>query len=82
VEAAFFQSTQANEPRHKVLSVDLATPRLSERADIFVDDRPRATVDLVGPTTSVAVNAGPGAASVRVDGYSEGLLAAARTVAL
>src|SRR5262245_52445577 len=38
-----------------------------DRADIFVDDRPRATVDLVGATTSVTVNGGPGAASVRVD---------------
>jgi hypothetical protein len=64
-----------------VVAVQIQSTNL-DRADIFVDDRPRATVDLVGPTTSVAVNAGPGAASVRVDGYSGGLLAAARTLAL
>jgi hypothetical protein len=53
-----------------------------DRADIFVDDRPRTTVDLTGATTNVTVSGVPGAASVRVEGYNGNVLAAARTVAL
>jgi hypothetical protein len=53
-----------------------------DRADIFVDNRPRLTVDLAGPSTNVTVSGVPGAVSVRVDGYAGGTLAAARKVAV
>ena len=64
-----------------VVAVQIQSANLN-RADIFVDGRPRATVDLAGPTTSLTLSGVSGAASVRVDGYSGNVLAAARTVAL
>jgi hypothetical protein len=51
-----------------------------DRADIVVDGRPRATVDLTGPNTMVTVDGVPGAHSVRVEGYASGKLAAATSV--
>ena len=63
------------------LSVQIQSANL-DRADIFVDDRPRSTVDLTGPTTNVTIAGVPGAATMRVDGYSNGTLAAARTVSV
>jgi hypothetical protein len=53
-----------------------------DRCDIFVDGRPRSTVDLTGPTTNVTIAGVPGAVSVRADGYAGGTLAASRTVAV
>jgi hypothetical protein len=49
-----------------------------DRADVFVDGRPRASFDLAGPNASVVVPGVPGATSVRVEGYMKGELAAAR----
>jgi C-terminal processing protease CtpA/Prc len=61
------------------LAVQIQSTNL-DRADIFVNGRPRATVDLAGPSTSVTVAGGAGGGLVRVEGYSGGTLAAARTV--
>jgi Peptidase family S41 len=61
------------------LTVQIQSANL-DRADIFVDDRPRSTVDLAGASTTVTVSGVPGAASTRVEGYVSGTLAAVRTV--
>jgi hypothetical protein len=53
-----------------------------DRADIAVDDRPRATVDLTGTTATVTIPQVPNAKTVRIAAYDEGTLAAATTVAL
>jgi Peptidase family S41 len=53
-----------------------------DRADVYVDGRPRASVDLAGGTAAVSIQDAAGARSVRVEGLSEGELVAARTVAL
>jgi hypothetical protein len=53
-----------------------------DRADIAVDDRPRATVDLTGTTATVTIPQVPDAKTVRIAAYDEGTLAAATTVAL
>jgi Peptidase family S41 len=53
-----------------------------DRADVYVDDRPRASVDLAGGTATVTVEEAAGAGTVRVEGFSDGELVAARTVAL
>ncbi|HEX2374211.1 MAG TPA: S41 family peptidase [Actinomycetota bacterium] len=53
-----------------------------DRADVYVDDRPRASVDLAGGTASVSVEDAAGAGSVRVEGFADGKLVAARTVAV
>jgi hypothetical protein len=53
-----------------------------DRADVYVDDRPRASVDLTGGTATVTVENAAGVGSVRVEGFSDGELVAARTVAL
>ena len=53
-----------------------------DRADVFVDGRPRASIDLTGPQGTVTINGVPGATSVRVEGYATGQLVAVRTVAV
>jgi hypothetical protein len=53
-----------------------------DRADVFVDRRPRASIDLTGPQATVTINGVPGATSVRVEGYATGQLVAVRTVAV
>ena len=53
-----------------------------DRADVYVDDRPRASVDLAGGTATVTVENAAGVGSVRVEGFSDGELVTARTVAL
>jgi hypothetical protein len=53
-----------------------------DRADIYVDDRPRASVDLTGPTATVNLENAADAQAVRVEGLSEGELVAARTIVL
>jgi hypothetical protein len=59
------------------LNLQLETENL-DRADIYVDGRPRETVDLTGPTTTVSVE-GQSGSRVRVEGYDAGQLAAAYT---
>jgi hypothetical protein len=63
------------------LTVDLVASNL-DRADVYVDDRPRASVDLAGETSAVSVEDAADAGSVRVEGFSDSKLVAARTVAL
>jgi Peptidase family S41 len=53
-----------------------------DRADLYLDGRPRASVDLADPTATVSLEDAAGAGSVRVEGFSDGELVAARTVAL
>jgi hypothetical protein len=64
-----------------VLTVQLQVANL-DRADIYVDGRPRASVDLASPTVAVTVPGVPGATSVRVEGLDDGELVAARTVSV
>jgi hypothetical protein len=63
------------------LTVELEVGGL-DRADVYVDDRPRASVDLAGGTATVSVEDAADAATVRVEGFADGELVAARTVAL
>jgi hypothetical protein len=49
-----------------------------DRADVFVDGRPRASADLTGPEAEVTIPGLPEATSVRVEGYLKGELAAVR----
>jgi hypothetical protein len=63
------------------LTIQLQTANL-DRADVFVDGRPRASADVSGPTTTLTIANVPGASSVRVDGYAAGALVASRVVTL
>jgi hypothetical protein len=63
------------------LRVSLQVANL-DRADVYVDGRPRQTVDLSGPTSTVDIAGVPGAASVHVNGFKAGKLEAARTIAV
>jgi hypothetical protein len=53
-----------------------------DRADVYVDDRPRGSVDVAGGHATVTVEGVAEAASVRVEGFSDGKLVAARTLEL
>jgi C-terminal processing protease CtpA/Prc len=53
-----------------------------DRADVYADDRPRTSVDVVGGHATVTVDDIAEAASVRVEGFSDGKLVAARTLRL
>jgi hypothetical protein len=53
-----------------------------DRADVYVDDRPRASVDLTGGTSSIDLEDAAGAGSVRVEGFADSKLVAARTILL
>jgi hypothetical protein len=64
-----------------MLRLELEVANL-DRADVYVDDRPRASVDLAAGTATVTVENAAGVGSVRVEGFSDGELVAARTVAL
>jgi hypothetical protein len=63
------------------LTVQLEVSNL-DRADLYVDDRPRASVDLTGGTSSIELEDATGAESVRVEGFADSKLVAARTIAL
>jgi hypothetical protein len=63
------------------LTVQLQVSNL-DRADIYVDGRPRGSMNISSASASLAVPGVPGASTVRVEGYSGGLLVAARTVAV
>lgn len=63
------------------LTVRLEVAHL-DRADVYVDGRPKASVDLSSATATVAVGRVPGAEALRVEGYEGGKLVAARTVRL
>jgi Peptidase family S41 len=53
-----------------------------DRADLYLDGRPRASVDLGGGTATVSLEHAAGAGSLRVEGFSNQELVAARTVVL
>jgi hypothetical protein len=53
-----------------------------DRVDVFVDGRPRASVDVAEGTTTVTVGDVPGAARVDLQGYSAGKLVAERRITL
>jgi hypothetical protein len=53
-----------------------------ERLDVFVDGRPRASADVSDGDAVLTVTGVPGAARVRVDGYSAGELVASRVEAV
>jgi hypothetical protein len=63
------------------LTVELGVSNL-DRADAYVHDRPRASVDLAAGTAAISIEDAAGAGSVRVEGFSDGKLVAARTVVL
>jgi hypothetical protein len=63
------------------LTLDLEVRGL-DRADLYLDDRPRTSVDLTGPTATVNLENAAGAQAVRVEGFSDGELVAARTIVL
>jgi peptidase S41-like protein len=63
------------------LTVQLQVSNI-DRADIYVDGRPRGSLNISGTSASLTVAGVPGASTVRVEGYSAGLLVAARIVGL
>ncbi|MEV0389698.1 S41 family peptidase [Nonomuraea sp. NPDC050643] len=56
------------------------TTALLDRADIYLDGRPRASADLTQETVAVPVPGAGAARSIRVEGFQAGELVAARTV--
>ena len=63
------------------LRVDLAVANV-DRADIYLDGRPRASVDTPTGEASVTVPTADQPAVVRAEGFADGKLVAARTVAI
>ncbi|MEV5553007.1 S41 family peptidase [Nonomuraea wenchangensis] len=53
---------------------------LLDRADVYVDGRPRASADLTGESVTVSVPGAGVAHVIRVEGFHDGVLAAARTI--
>ena len=53
-----------------------------DRADVYVDDRPRTSVDVSAGHATVKVEGVPGAMSVRVEGFADGTLVASRFLEL
>ncbi|MFD2350608.1 hypothetical protein ACFSTC_16680 [Nonomuraea ferruginea] len=53
---------------------------LLDRADVYLDGRPRLTVDLTQETVTVTVPGLAAAQVVRVEGFQSGRLVAARTL--
>jgi Peptidase family S41 len=63
------------------LRIDLTVANV-ERVDVYVDGRPRASVDTPAGDASVTLPAVGRAAVIRAEGFADGKLVAARTVAL
>jgi C-terminal processing protease CtpA/Prc len=61
------------------LRLDLRVAGL-DRADVLVDGRPRASIDLSGATATVTLPGAAAAAAVRVEGYAAGSLVAVRSL--
>ena len=53
-----------------------------DRVDLYVDGRPRASLDAPAGTSTITVEGVPRARRVRAEGFAGGKLVAARTVAL
>ncbi|PZG03292.1 S41 family peptidase [Nonomuraea aridisoli] len=56
------------------------TTRLVDRADVYVDGRPRASADVTAEVVTVPVTGAGSARVIRVAGFQDGELVAARTV--
>jgi C-terminal processing protease CtpA/Prc len=63
------------------LRLELDTANI-DQADVYVDDRPRASVETAADPSLVIVEGVAGARLVRVEGFADGTLVAARTVEL
>jgi hypothetical protein len=63
------------------LTVNLEVGNI-DRADVYVDNRPRASVDLAGGTSSIDLEDAADAGSLRVEGFADSKLVAARTISL
>jgi hypothetical protein len=63
------------------LTLELKVDNL-DRADVYVDDRPRGSVNVTNGSATVVVTGVAGARSARVEGFSEGDLVAARRITL
>jgi len=63
------------------LTIQLNVANL-QRADVYVDGRPRGSVDIAADAASLTLAGVPGASSVRVEGFAAGQLVAARTIAV
>jgi hypothetical protein len=63
------------------LTLELEVDNL-DRADVYVDDRPRGSVNVTNGSATVVVTGVAGARSARVEGFSEGDLVAARHITL
>jgi Peptidase family S41 len=64
-----------------MLRLELEVANL-DRADVYVDGRPRASVEVGGGHVTVKVEGVAGAVAVRVEGFADGTLVAARTLEL
>lgn len=62
------------------LTLELEVDNL-DRADVYVDDRPRGSVEVTGDAATVVTGV-TGARSARVEGFSNGELVAARRITL
>jgi C-terminal processing protease CtpA/Prc len=63
------------------LRIDLEAANL-DRADVYVDGRPRTSLDLTDGTTSISVPNAGAATALRVEGFAAGQLVAARALRL
>ena len=71
----------ANVGAGDVLQIRLEAANV-DRADIYVDGRPRTSIDITAGNVTTTVEGTPSARTVRVEGFSGGQLVAARTVKL
>jgi hypothetical protein len=63
------------------IAVDAATTGV-DRLDVLVDGRPRGSVDVADGRAALTVPGGPGARTVRVEGWTDDRLVAARSTSL
>ena len=62
------------------LKVDLSVQNI-DRADVYVDARPRASIDIGGTTATLTIANASGARRIRVEGFAAGQLVASLAVA-
>jgi hypothetical protein len=74
-------NVQAEKGAGGKLTVTLEVSNI-DRADIYLDNRPRASVDLTGGTSSIDLEDAASAGSVRVEGFADSKLVAARMISL
>lgn len=71
-------TTAASSDPDGTLVLDVTTTGI-QRLDVYVDDRPRATVDVADGPRRLTVTDVAGASRIRLDGYAEGALVASHT---